>query len=208
METNTESNSELQNSDDIKEEVDSDDVEEILVGCDNISPKQCQKLQFSIAQIMGFEGKEGDRKVEFMKHEDRDDREESGTEQPVKLWRPLAQPPAASSAASVTSGGISPASPGYHQHHQHQALSPGFGESEHHHVPAPGPAALALLRHYTFFRCVTIVIHPSILLEFHVKTVFCIMKMYFGLKYSCQIQRNIFTKDIICFHEYWVRCGH
>ena len=52
METNTESNSQLQNSDDIKEEVDSDDVEEILVGCDNISPKQCQKLQFSIAQIM------------------------------------------------------------------------------------------------------------------------------------------------------------
>ena len=144
METSTEANTELQNSNDIKEEVDSDDVEEILVGCDNISPKQCQKLQFSIAQIMGFEGKEAsDRKVEFMKDEDREE-----PEQPVKLWRPLAQPPAAGSSASVTSGGISPASPGYPQHHQ----SPGFGESDHHHLPAPGPAALALLRHYTFFR--------------------------------------------------------
>ena len=46
METNNESNPELPNSDDIKEKVDSDDVEEILVGCDNISPKQCQKLHF------------------------------------------------------------------------------------------------------------------------------------------------------------------
>ena len=145
METSTEANNELQNSNDIKEEVDSDDVEEILVGCDNISPKQCQKLQFSIAQIMGFEGKEAsDRKVEFMKHEDREE-----PEQPVKLWRPLPQPPAAGSAASVTSGGISPASPGYPPHHQHPSS---FGESDHHHLPAPGPAALALLRHYTFFR--------------------------------------------------------
>ena len=190
METNTESNSEPQNSDDIKEEVDSDDVEEILVGCDNISPKQCQKLQFSIAQIMGFEGKEGDRKAEFIKHEDRDDREESGTEQPVKLWRPLAQPPAASSGASVTSGGISPASPGYHQHHQHQALTPGFGESEQHHVPTPGPAALALLRHYTFFRWDVLMYnncHPPVHITHGV-----LCEMYFGLKYSPQIQRNLY----------------
>ena len=141
-----ETNSELQNSDNyIKEEVEdsSDDVEEILVGCDNISPKQCQKLQFSIAQIMGFEGKEGDRKVI---KEDQD----SEPERPVKLWRPLAQPPSAASAATSGGADISPGYPGP----QHQQMSPVFGESEHHHhhVPTPGPAALALLRHYTFFR--------------------------------------------------------
>ena len=83
METNTLESTELQNSNnDIKEEVEEDDVEEMLVGCDNISPKQCQKLQFSIAQIMGFEGKEGDRKV--IKPEDEADSRE---ERPVKLWR-------------------------------------------------------------------------------------------------------------------------
>ena len=146
METNHESNNtEPQNSSDIKEEADSDDVEEILVGCDNISPKQCQKLQFSIAQIMGFEGKDGDRKVEFMKQEEAGDREETGAEQPVKLWRPLAQPPAATVTGVTSPGGISLPP-------HHQAGAPVFGESEHHHVPAPGPAALALLRHYTFFR--------------------------------------------------------
>lgn len=149
METNTLESTELQNSNnDIKEEVEdsSDDVEEILAGCDNISPKQCQKLQFSIAQIMGFEGKEGDRKV--IKPEDEADREE----RPVKLWRPLAQPPV-SAASGASSGGNSipsPSSPGYPGHQQMSAV---FGESEHHHhVPTPGPAALALLRHYTFFR--------------------------------------------------------
>ena len=102
METNTLESTELQNSNnDIKEEVEdsSDDVEEMLVGCDNISPKQCQKLQFSIAQIMGFEGKEGDRKV--IKPEDEADSRE---ERPVKLWRPLAQPPV-SAACGASSGG-------------------------------------------------------------------------------------------------------
>ena len=156
-----EDNIEVQHCNNIKEEIDNDDVEEVMVGCDNISPKQCQKLQFSIAQIMGFEGKEGDGKVDIIKTEEDADREDQPN-QPVKLWRPLAQSPAAGVAARGAgvpgSGGISP-SPGYGS----EPASPGYppvsgsggmygSEAASAAVPGPGPAALALLRHYTFFR--------------------------------------------------------
>ena len=108
----------------VKEEMEEED--EALAACDNISPKQCQKLQFSIAQIMGFESGAGEpQRAEDVKLEVGDAEEA----RPVKLWRPLAQPPAAAAAAPVT------------------ALSPVFAAD-----PAPAPAALALLRHYTLFR--------------------------------------------------------
>ena len=102
-----------------------EEEEEALAACDNISPKQCQKLQFSIAQIMGFEPGAGEpQRAEDVKLEVGDAEEA----RPVKLWRPLAQPPP---AAPVT------------------ALSPVFAADP---APAPAPAALALLRHYTLFR--------------------------------------------------------
>ena len=107
----------------VKEEMEEED--EALAACDNISPKQCQKLQFSIAQIMGFEPAGEPQRAEDVKLEVGDAEEA----RPVKLWRPLAQPPAP--AAPVT------------------ALSPVFAADP---APAPAPAALALLRHYTLFR--------------------------------------------------------
>ena len=110
----------------VKEEMEEED--EALAACDNISPKQCQKLQFSIAQIMGFEAGEPQR-AEDVKLEVGDAEEA----RPVKLWRPLAQPPPPAAAAPVT------------------ALSPVFA-ADPAPAPAPAPAALALLRHYTLFR--------------------------------------------------------
>ena len=113
----------------VKEEMEAaeaEDEDEALAACDNISPKQCQKLQFSIAQIMGFEAGEP-RRAEDVKLEV-GDAEEAGGARPVKLWRPLAQPPP---AAPVS------------------ALSPVFAADQ---APGPAPAALALLRHYTLFR--------------------------------------------------------
>ena len=91
---------------------------------ESISPKQCQKLQFSIAQIMGFDRGETKEDGDLRVKEEEDD-------QPVKLWRPLAQ-----SSASSLGQAMSPLP---------QSLFP----SEY-----PNPAALALLRQYTFFRCV------------------------------------------------------
>ena len=91
---------------------------------ESISPKQCHKLQFSIAQIMGFDRGETKEEADLrvVKEEEEDD-------QPVKLWRPLAQP-----SASTLGSAMSPL--------------PQF-PSEY-----PNPAALALLRQYTFFRFV------------------------------------------------------
>ena len=110
----------------VKEEMEEED--EALAACDNISPKQCQKLQFSIAQIMGFEPAGEPQRAEDVKLEVGDAEEA----RPVKLWRPLAQPPPAA-AAPVP------------------ALSPVFA-ADPAPAPAPAPAALALLRHYTLFR--------------------------------------------------------
>ena len=114
----------------VKEEMEAAEPEE--EDCDNISPKQCQKLQFSIAQIMGFEPAGEPRRAEDVKLEvgDAEEAEEAAGARPVKLWRPLAQPPP---AAPVT------------------ALSPVFA-ADPAPAPAPAPAALALLRHYTLFR--------------------------------------------------------
>ena len=110
----------------VKEEMEAAEPEE-EEDCDNISPKQCQKLQFSIAQIMGFEPAAGEpQRAEDVKLEVGD----AAGARPVKLWRPLAQPPP---AAPVT------------------ALSPVFA-ADPAPAPAPAPAALALLRHYTLFR--------------------------------------------------------
>ena len=140
----------LNNSSDteIKEEIENTDEDDVLDDCNNISPKQCHKLQFSIAQIMGFDAKDVNTKDEIVRHDDEhedvvDDEEDH---QPVKVWRPMAQTPAAvaSSAAAVT-----PTSP---------YLSPTifppdqFPGSDARTSSGPGPAALALLRHYTFFR--------------------------------------------------------
>ena len=72
----------------VKEEMEAAEPEE-EEDCDNISPKQCQKLQFSIAQIMGFEPAGEQQRTEDVKLEVGDAEEA----RPVKLWRPLAQPP-------------------------------------------------------------------------------------------------------------------
>ena len=109
---------------DIAEEED----EEIMVGCDEISPKQCQKLQFSIAQIMGFDAKDAKNHHDLVKQEITEDIADE--DQTPKFWRPLAQTP--HSAATPASG----------------CLPTIFPQAE----PSPGPAALALLRHYTLFR--------------------------------------------------------
>lgn len=63
---------------------------------EEISPKNCQKLQFSIAQIMGFdnpdESKEGEDNLPV---EDENIGEDSSQEHPPpsKLWRPQPHPP-------------------------------------------------------------------------------------------------------------------
>ena len=110
-----------------EEAAEEEEEDEALAACDNISPKQCQKLQFSIAQIMGFEAAGEPQRAEDVKLEVGD----AAGARPVKLWRPLAQPPPPAAAAPVP------------------ALSPVFAADP---APAPAPAALALLRHYTLFR--------------------------------------------------------
>ena len=94
------------------------------MGEDKISPKHAAKLQFSIAQIMGFD--RGERKQE--KKELDEEEEEERRSPPAKLWRPLAQCPSSSSTTSNTSSTSS------------SLLLP----SE--------PPAIALLRHYTLLR--------------------------------------------------------
>ena len=135
----------LNNSSDteIKEEIDNTDEDDVLDDCNNISPKQCHKLQFSIAQIMGFDAKDVESKPELVRgddHEDVIDDEED--HQPVKVWRPMAQTPAAASAASPSPYMCT-------QFPQSDHFAPSDNRTS---SGGPGTAALALLRHYTFFR--------------------------------------------------------
>ena len=68
---------------------------------EKISPKQASKLQFSIAQIMGFD--RGERKPEKKEVEEMEER----PSQPAKLWRPLAHcPTTASTTSSTTSSSL------------------------------------------------------------------------------------------------------
>ena len=110
--------------------------EESDTSSDQISPKQCQaKIQFSIAQIMGFDASKN------KSSEDVDDdvvkkevMEEEDDDQPVKLWRPLAQ----------SSSPLSPLSP--------LSSVSQAGAAMYRSQDYPHPAALALLRQYTFLR--------------------------------------------------------
>ena len=66
--------------------------------CEDISPKHCTKLQFSIAQIMGFDR---NSPVPEKTMEDEDEMEDDGDEArpPAKLWRPVAQSPPATAVS-------------------------------------------------------------------------------------------------------------
>ena len=64
---------------------------------EKISPKHASKLQFSIAQIMGFD--RGERKPEKEEVEEVEERPSL----PAKLWRPLAHCPTTSSTSSISS---------------------------------------------------------------------------------------------------------
>ena len=138
----------LNNSSDteIKEEIENTDEDDVLDDCNNISPKQCHKLQFSIAQIMGFDAKDVETKNELVRHEDDHDDviDDEEDHQPVKVWRPMAQTPAAAPAPAAS---VSPSSP-----YMSPSIFPPDQFPDARTSPGPGPAALALLRHYTFFR--------------------------------------------------------
>ena len=64
---------------------------------EKISPKHASKLQFSIAQIMGFD--RGERKPEKEEVEEVEER----PSQPAKLWRPLAHCPTTSTTSTTSS---------------------------------------------------------------------------------------------------------
>ena len=78
----------------IKEE----EEEEEERGEEKISPKHASKLQFSIAQIMGFD--RGERKPE------KEEVEEERPSQPAKLWRPLAHCPTTSTTSTNPSSSL------------------------------------------------------------------------------------------------------
>ena len=112
--------------------------EESDTSSDQISPKQCQaKIQFSIAQIMGFDAGK-DKSSEDVEVDDdvvkKEVMEEEDDDQPVKLWRPLAQ----------SSSPLSPLSP--------LSSVSQAGAAMYRSQDYPHPAALALLRQYTFLR--------------------------------------------------------
>ena len=75
-----------------------DDGDGDVKECQDISPKNCQKLQFSIAQIMGFDTPESCNAEDPA--EDSIHNAESSQEHchpPSKLWRPQPHPPTLSS---------------------------------------------------------------------------------------------------------------
>ena len=97
------------------------DVED--VDCKDISPKHCQKLQFSIAQIMGFDTSDTNQSVDSdtITENTRNTEQESSQEfghPPSKLWRPQPHTPSLPNPTQFP----------------------------------PDPATLALLRHYSIFR--------------------------------------------------------
>ena len=86
----------MMDMDNIKEE--QGDALADRVECEDISPKHCTKLQFSIAQIMGFDR---NSPVPEKTMEDEDEMEDDGEEvrPPAKLWRPVAQSPPATAVS-------------------------------------------------------------------------------------------------------------
>ena len=95
------------------EEEEEEEEEEGNEECRKFSPKHSQKLQFSIAQIMGFDssvsemalGASGElavmeREREELGEDMREVKVEEGEGSPTKLWRPL---PCAPSTAPVSS---------------------------------------------------------------------------------------------------------
>ena len=107
-----------------EEEDDDDEEEDEDEECRKFSPKHCQKLQFSIAQIMGFDSSEpapGEVVVEAepevledierkeVKVEEEEEVEEEDGQAATKLWRP--RPCAASGAALASPAVHFPADP-------------------------------------------------------------------------------------------------